>query len=202
MSTLITLMGGAAHTEARLDTMFIPGLSRSNQGGNGAGTAIFNPGNEPSFMTPFLYNYLPQRQHKSVQRSREVVDQFYHTGRSGIPGNDDAGAMGSWLVWNMIGLYPVVTQPVYLVLAPRFANVTVRLGKGGAALRIEAQGLEGGPFVQRLRVNGREWNQSWVGHEDIVRPDGRDSLLQFELGEERVAWDTGEVPPSPGHVEL
>ncbi|KAI1462683.1 glycoside hydrolase family 92 protein [Annulohypoxylon moriforme] len=202
METLISLMGGPEKAEARLDTMFIPGLTRSNQGGNSIGSTIFNPGNEPSFMTPFLYNYFPKRQFKSVQRSREVVDQYYNTGRSGIPGNDDAGAMSSWLVWNMIGLYPVVTQPVYLVLAPRFEDITMKLGDGGAVLRIKATGLDKGPYIQSLKVNGQSWNKSWVGHEDIVRPDGQDSLLGFELGADQTAWDVGVVPPSPGHVTL
>ncbi|KAH9889753.1 glycoside hydrolase family 92 protein [Xylariomycetidae sp. FL2044] len=201
MQTLITLMGGPRSAETRLDTMFIPNLTQSNQGGNSAGTTIFNPGNEPSFMTPFLYNYFSGRQHRSVRRSREIADQYYNIGRSGIPGNDDAGSMSSWLVWNMIGLYPVATQPVYLVLAPRFENVTMRLGDGGASLRIQVSGLETGPFVQRLRVNGEEWNKSWVSHEDIVRPDGQDSFLEFHLGSEEVAWDVGDLPPSPGHVE-
>ncbi|KAI1338237.1 glycoside hydrolase family 92 protein [Xylariaceae sp. FL0016] len=202
MKTLIILMGGPEMTESRLDTMFIPGLTRSDQGGNSIGSTIFNPGNEPSFMTPFLYNYLPQRQHKSVQRSREVVDQYYNTGRSGIPGNDDAGAMSSFLIWNMIGLYPVATQPVYLLIAPRFEESTVRLGDGGAILKIRATGLGQGVHVQSVKVNGQSWNQSWISHDDIVRPDGEDSLLEFDMGPSVVLWDVGDVPPSPGHVEL
>ncbi|KAI1762406.1 glycoside hydrolase family 92 protein [Hypoxylon sp. FL1150] len=202
MEMLISLMGGPEKAEARLDTMFITELTASDQGGNSAGSTIFNPGNEPSFMTPFVYNYFPQRQHKSVQRSREVVDEYYNTGRSGIPGNDDAGAMSSWLVWNMIGLYPVVTQPVYLVLAPRFEDVAIRLEDGGARLKIKASCLEEGSYVQNLKVNGQGWNKSWIRHEDIIRPDGQDSLLEFKLGAERVKWDIGDVPPSPGHVQL
>ncbi|KAI1798496.1 glycoside hydrolase family 92 protein [Daldinia bambusicola] len=202
MESLISLMGGPTKAELRLDTMFVPGLAGSNVGGNGAGTTIYNPGNEPSFMTPFLYNYFPKRQHKSVQRSREVVDQFYHTGPSGIPGNDDAGAMSSWLIWNMIGLYPVVTQPVYLILSPRFDNITINIGDSGALLSIKATGLSEGPYIQSLRVNGQAWNQSWVSHEDIVRPDGEDSLLEFELSANKTAWDYGNVPPSPGHYKI
>ncbi|KAL1597876.1 hypothetical protein SLS60_008363 [Paraconiothyrium brasiliense] len=202
METVITLMGGPDMAEKRLDTMFIPGLTQSNQGGNSAGTTIFNPGNEPSFMTPFLYNYWPQRQHKSVKLSRDLVDQYYNNGRSGIPGNDDAGAMSSWLVWNMIGLYPVATQPVYLILAPRFGNITMTLGNSGAVLRIKANQLESGPYVQHLKVNGKNWTKSWINHEDIVRADGRDSTLEFRMGVGPVPWDSGEVPPSPGHVTI
>lgn len=153
-------------------------------------------------MTPFLYNYWPNRQHKSAKLSRDLVDQYYNSGRSGIPGNDDAGAMSSWLVWNMIGLYPVAAQPVYLVLAPRFANITVTLGNSGASLRIETKGLESGLYVQSLKVNGQLWDKSWVSHEDIVRRDGGDSVLEFEMGTAPVPWDSGDVAPSPGHMTI
>ena len=104
MATLISFMGGPNLTESRLDAMFIPGLQDGTVGqGNGAGTAIFNPGNEPSFGTPFLYNYLGKRQWKSVMRSREIVNEYYGNGRDGIPGNSDAGALESWMVWNLLG---------------------------------------------------------------------------------------------------
>ena len=200
IKTLISKMGGTETFESRLDTMFIPGLPRSTHGGNSAGSTIFNPGNEPSFMTPFLYNYLPQKQHKSVQKSREVVDQYYNNGRSGIPGNDDAGAMSSWLVWNMIGLYPVVTQPVYLILAPRFENISLKLGDDGGILKIKARGLDKGPYVQKLRVNGETWTKSWISHQELTGIDGEGAVLEFELGPEMTAWDTGDVPPSPGYL--
>jgi putative alpha-1,2-mannosidase len=68
-------MGGPNTTESRLDAMFIPGLQDGSVGaGNGIGSAIFNPGNEPSFEMPFLYNYLQGRQWKSVRKSREIVN--------------------------------------------------------------------------------------------------------------------------------
>ena len=104
MKTLISFMGGPNITESRLDAMFIPGLQDGTVGqGNGAGTAIFNPGNEPSFGTPFLYNYLGKRQWKSVMRSREIVNKCYSNERDGVPGNSDAGALESWTVWNLLG---------------------------------------------------------------------------------------------------
>ena len=97
-------MGGPSTAETRLDAMFIPGIQSGGVGaGNGAGTTIFNPGNEPSFGTPFLYNYLGKKQWKSVMRSREVVNQYYSNGRDGVPGNSDAGALESWMVWNLVG---------------------------------------------------------------------------------------------------
>lgn len=135
-----------------------------------------------------------------MKQSREIVDQYYNNGPSGIPGNDDAGAMSSWLVWNLIGLYPIVTQPIYLVLAPRFEDIVMKLGEDGGYLRITAIGLENGPYVQSLKVNGQPWTRNWVSHEDLVRSNGEGSFLEFKMGPERTKWDTGEVPPSPGHL--
>nr|XP_036576474.1 secreted glycosidase-like protein 6 [Colletotrichum truncatum]KAF6783230.1 secreted glycosidase-like protein 6 [Colletotrichum truncatum] len=198
MSTLITLMGGPANFEKRLDTSFIHGLGQQDQGNNGIGSMLFNPGNEPSFMTPFLYNYIGRKQWKSVMRSKSILDEYYHTGAGGIPGNDDAGSMSSWLVWNMLGLYPVVTQPVYLVLAPRFEEISIRLGEAGGLLHVTASGLEKGPYVQSLKVNGKVWDKSWVSHEDLLGDDGKGGRLEFEMGAEPQEWDSGELPPSPG----
>lgn len=61
-------------------------------------------GNEPSFATPFLYNYVPGYNWKAVNQSRSIVDTFYSDARNGYPGNIDSGAIPSWLIFNLIGL--------------------------------------------------------------------------------------------------
>ncbi|KAK0757506.1 hypothetical protein N5P37_010233 [Trichoderma harzianum] len=196
MQGLIDKMGGPDATEKRLDLMFVPNLRTVDLGvGVGSGTALFNPGNEPSFGTPFLYNYLPGRQYKAVNQSRVNIDENYFAGSNGLPGNSDAGAMDSWMLWQMLGLYPVVTQPVYLILAPWFEDISVSVG-GSYTLRIKAKGLSNNSFfVQSLKVNGKAWNKSWLEHSDIAKG----GLLEFVLGPEPKSWDTGAVPPSPGH---
>jgi predicted alpha-1,2-mannosidase len=204
MDTLIDLMGGLTTAEERLDTMFIPGLKSSGVGPGGinsAGTTLFNPGNEPSFATPFLYNYFPGRQWKSVLRSREIVDLYYGAGPSGVPGNSDAGALDSWLVWNMIGLYPIVTQPVYLILVPWFSDMKMATGDG-RMLHITANNLDvakGNIFVQSVKVNGLEWSKSWLTHEDLTATN---ATIEFFMGSQQTQWDIGDTPPSPGHVKL
>lgn len=265
METLISFMGGPNTTESRLDAMFIPGGRTGGVGiggNNGVGDSLYNPGNEPSFSTPLLYNYLQGRQYKSVLRSRQVVNTYYSSGLSGLPGNSDSGAIDSWMMWQMIGLYPVVTQPVYLIIAPWFNDINMTVGNGkflsikstvignqalsttnsqilssNSVMRFRrspltphheeptpqdsnsesevsskdntttpigsfdipsnsSQSIAEPWYVQSLRVNGQPWNRSWLSHDDI-RNGG---TLEFVLGPVPTKWDTGPLPPSPGHV--
>ncbi|KAI1678783.1 Alpha-mannosidase [Pyrenophora tritici-repentis] len=186
MATLIEFMGGKDEFERRLDHMFKPNSSQQDLGVNGAGiNTLMNIGNEPDFQTPYLYNYI-NKQYKSV----------FTTAPNGLPGNSDAGALNSWLIWQMIGLYPVVTQPIYLIGSPWFPDLNMTVN-GNRTLRITAEGLgRESYYVQSVKVNGREWTKSWVGHEDVMVEGG---TIEFVLGERERAWEgEGEGPGSPG----
>ncbi|CCO27730.1 hypothetical protein BN14_01717 [Rhizoctonia solani AG-1 IB] len=153
---VIKLMGGPAAFERRLDASFIEGFSAGAGPANTAGTALFNPGNEPSFQTPFLYNYINGKQHKTVEKTRYIVNKYYSLARSGIPGNQDAGAMATWLLWNLLGLLIKIVD------------------------------------VQGVKINGRSINRSFIWHDEIANG----AVLEFTMGSEAVAWDSGELPPS------
>ncbi|KAI2838417.1 CAZyme family GH92 [Aspergillus niger] len=198
METLIDYMGGADTFESRLDIMFEPNMSVQNLGANGAGiTTIINIGNEPDFATPYLYNYI-NKQAKSVEKSRNLGYQYFRDDAYGVPGNSDAGAMNSWLLWQMLGIYPVVTQPVYLLSSPWFPDLNMTVN-GNQTLRIIANGLDKGYYVQSVKINGQAWTKNWFEHEDVMTQGG---TIEFELGADMTAWDTGSVPPSPGHRSI
>ncbi|KAH8747327.1 glycosyl hydrolase family 92-domain-containing protein [Diaporthe sp. PMI_573] len=56
---------------------------------------IFNPGNEPSFTTPYLFNFI-NRQDLTVYYTHKFARAYYSPTPTGLPGNSDAGAMESW----------------------------------------------------------------------------------------------------------
>ncbi|CAI7577048.1 unnamed protein product [Penicillium glandicola] len=198
VKTLIEFMGGPRVFESRLDLMFKPNMSVQDLGANGAGiTTLMNIGNEPDFATPYLYNYI-NNQAKSVHQSRSLATQYFKDTAYGIPGNSDAGAMNSWLLWQMLGIYPIVTQPVYLLSSPWFPDLNMTIN-GNKTLRISATGLESGYYVQSVKINGKQWGKNWFEHDDVMTNGG---TIAFELGDNAKAWETGEVPPSPGHVRL
>ncbi|RFU77957.1 alpha-1,2-mannosidase family [Trichoderma arundinaceum] len=195
LDTIVQYSGGADTFVQRLEMTFKPGV----YSGNGAfGNTLFNPGNEPSFATPYLYNFV-NRQDLAVQRSRFIAKSYYKPTPGGLPGNSDAGAMESWLLWNMIGLYPMTGQTTFLIGSPWFTDLSISLG-GGKKLKITTTGgSEDVYYVQSLKVNGKTWNKSWVSWYDIFAHGG---TLDFVLGSSPSNWTTGPTPPSPGSANV
>ena len=67
-------------------------------------------------------------------------------------------------------------------------------------LRITAEGLsEESFYVQGVKINGVQWDTNWFEHQDVMDEGGN---IDFVLGKEPRVWESGSVPPSPGHVEL
>lgn len=191
MKTLIRYMGGDSAFVARLEKLFEPG-ARPN-GNNRFGRTIFDPGNEPSFASPYLFNFVPGNQWRSVEHSRHISRTYYNAGNRGLPGNSDAGAMQSWVLWSIIGLYPITGTTTFLIGSPQMRDLKIDLG-GGKKLEMKATGGDedaGNWFVQKLKVNGKDWNRSWVEWDDVFKNGG---TMEFELGSKKTRWDTGKRP--------
>lgn len=149
-----------------------------------------------------MYNYL-NKQYKSVNQTRALANQYFHDALYGVPGNSDAGSLNSWLVWQMLGFYPIVTQPVYLLASPWFTDINITIGTN-KTLRITSNGNstslgQSGYFVQAVKINGQEWEKNWFNHVDMMEVGG---TIEFTVGDGRSLWEGGEVPPSPAHRVL
>ncbi|KAH4854233.1 hypothetical protein HBI25_215970 [Parastagonospora nodorum] len=194
MAKVISLMGGDDTFLHRLDASFLPGFGTSVGENNDAGSALYNPGNEPSFLTPFLYNYVPGMHWKTVNQTRAIVDDFYSDANNGYPGNTDSGALPSWLIFNLVGLFPIAGQPLYLLSAPRFSSLKVSLFSGTAAetsLTVLARNMSSTSYYpQKVTWNGQELNRSWLKHGEIAQG----GELVFYMGNEPKKWDVGERP--------
>lgn len=188
---LVELSGGREEFVKRLEVMFTPGLNPS--GSAAYNYTLFNPGNEPSFTTPFLFNYVG-RQDLTVKYSRFIAKSYYHPTPGGLPGNSDAGAMESWVLWVMLGLYPMTGQTTFLIGSPWFSDLSIQLGEGKDLHITTTGGDDESYYVQSLKVNGKDWDKAWVSWEDIFAEGGS---LDYVLGPEPVDWATGELPPSP-----
>lgn len=159
------------------------------------GAGNYDPGNEPDMLAPWLYIHAgrPDRTQSVV---RDLLDKYYKPGRSGLPGNDDAGAMSSWFVWASMGLYPNAGQPYYYIGSPVFTRVRIAVGQK-KLFTIEAPGANAANrYVQSARLNGRPLNRAWITHDELVA-GGR---LELELGPSPSNWASKERPPSVEHA--
>lgn len=185
IATLIDFIGDNDTFIARLDDMF--GLN---------GQAFADIGNEPSFLTPYLYNFV-NANYKTTETIRYLINTKYSTGPSGLPGNSDAGAMQAWLFFGLMGFYPVAGTTTYLISSPFFSSATLNL-ENDKKVQITASNLSNDNiYIQSVEINGDSWNQNWFTHDDIFENGGS---IHFELGSTPCRWDTGDVPPSPGHI--
>lgn len=105
--------------------------------------------------------------------------------------------MQSWLLWNMIGFYPITGQTTFLIHSPWFEHLKIDLGNG-KNLVINSTGgdKDTAIHVQSLKVNGKDWKRSWLTWDDVFATGG---TMDFVLGSNPItAWfNMEDLPPSP-----
>ena len=138
-----------------------------------------------------MYNYIGKPE-KSNERIRQILDKYFSATRGGLPGNDDSGAMSSWLAFQLIGFYPVAGQDIYLITAPHFTKIALQLEKEKTFEITAKNWSRKNIYVQSATLNGKPFNQSWFRHADIK--DG--GKLELVMGEKISAWAAGNPPPS------
>ena len=197
---LIMLMGGSEKFVNNLDQTFDEWLGRSkyefysqlpDQTGN---VGQFSMANEPSLHIPYLYNYAGQPW-KTQKRIHSLINQWFRNDLMGVPGDEDGGGLSGFVVFSMIGLYPVTPGlPIYNLSSPFFDDITIKLGNG-KQWHIKALGADKqAKYVQNATVNGQSWNQPWIEHALMLKG----GTMQFNLGNKHSAWGsaTKNSPPS------
>lgn len=173
-SGLFTLMGGTAKAQANLDQLFREPLGRSKyefQAKFPDSTSMvgqFSMGNEPSFAIPYIYNRLGAPW-KTQKRVRMLLDTFFPDTLHGIPGDEDGGGMSAFVVFSMLGFYPVTPGiPSYDVGSPVFEKATIHLKNGKDFVIVARNTSRDNKYVESIRLNGQPLNQVWFRHADIA----------------------------------
>jgi predicted alpha-1,2-mannosidase len=173
---LIEKSGGSEAFRKRLDTFFNNGY--------------YFVGNEPSFLTPYLYHWIGSPE-LSSKRVHEIVDNNYNASKSGIPGNDDSGAMSSRLAFNMMGFYPNAGLPYYLITTPYFRKTVIHL-ENGKDFTIEAKNLSAqNCFIKSAKLNGVPLEQAWIYHNQIING----GVLVLDMSSKSSDWGRFNLPP-------
>jgi predicted alpha-1,2-mannosidase len=171
---LIDLMGGPQKAQDNLDRLFREPLGRSRyefQGKLPDSTSMigqFSMGNEPSFAIPYIYDRVGAPW-KTQARVRNLLDTFFTDTLQGIPGDEDGGGMSAFIVFSMMGFYPVTPGiPVYDISSPVFEKVTIHLENGKEFVITEHGSSQRNKYVQKIVLNGKNLNQVWFRHADIA----------------------------------
>lgn len=166
---LIEACGGRDAMMHRLDTFFDHGY--------------FNVNNEPSFLTPCLYHWLG-RPDITSRRVAEIIAGNYDDSPTGLPGNDDSGAMSSWLAFHIMGLYPNAGQPYYIIHSPAVEQSTLTLGDNKTfSIRAVNFGAEN-PYIVAATLNGKPYRRSTIDHADIMAG----GTLELTMGPQPQGW--------------
>ncbi|WP_407272773.1 GH92 family glycosyl hydrolase [Radiobacillus sp. PE A8.2] len=177
--------------------------------------------NEPDLHVPYLFNYLGMpylTQYYAREYTTEVVTQKYHNHglyaypmesrvyRADPEGylqsmDDDAGAMASWFIYSAMGLFPGNPgDPYYLIGSPIFDEMTLNLDNG-KSFTIKANNVSSdNRFIQSGQLNGENFDQAWIGYEEIMAG----GTLEFEMGAEpNFKWGAADssAPPTTDYTK-
>ena len=191
---LINLFGNKDKFVAALDTLFsMPSVISGHDVPLDISGLIgqYAHGNEPSHHVAYLYNYagIP---YKSQEKLHEIMYSLYTTAPDGLCGNEDCGQMSAWYVFSAMGFYPVnPAEQVYVFGKPMLhsAEFTVK----DKTFKVIAHNLdEKNIYIQSIKLNGQEYNQLYITHEDIVAG----GTLEFFMGPIPSKVQNWKLPPS------
>ena len=150
---LVETCGGKEAFEKRLDTFFAK--------------KYYNVGNEPSFLSPCLYHWAGKPD-KTSAIVHKIINECYNDSHEGLPGNDDSGAMSSWLAFHMIGLYPNAGTDEYIIHAPMVESCTMTLANG-KKFTINTKGFAPNRTrISKITLNGKAYPHRTIKHSDIM----------------------------------
>ena len=183
LKELTDQIGGPEAAEQRLDEFFTKLNANYHE-------QFFAAGNEPSFQSPWTYNWIG-KPYKAQETVRRIINEQYSNRDCGLPGNDDMGAMAAWYVFANLGLYPMIPGVGGFALnSPLFEDVTIHLGNG-KTLQIRG-GSEEHIYIGGLTVNNRPWESTWLPMSEVENG----GTIEFKLSDKPAEWGRNELPPS------
>jgi predicted alpha-1,2-mannosidase len=198
---LFALMGGRSAAEAKLDQLFReeagrPKFEYYNQFPDSTGlVGQFVMGNEPSLDIPYIYNHLGVPW-KTQKRIRMLLDSWFTDTLQGVPGDEDGGGLSAFVVFSMLGFYPVVPGvPVYELGSPVFDAATIHLPNGKSLGLVCKNNSHENKYVQSVRLNGKTTNRLWFRHAEMANG----LTIELEMSDtpnHSLGVNPSDLPPS------
>lgn len=171
---LVKRHGGAADFVAHLDAFFEKKLYHSK---------------ETMLHIPYLYHYAG-RPDKSVERVRWAMKEFFSAQRNGLMDNEDMGCQSAFYMCSAMGLYPLMGQDIYWLIAPIFEKIEIRLNARNS-LRIETEfETPGAIYIISAELNGKPLDRSWLRHGEIEKG----GILKYRVSAKPGKWGVKVTP--------
>ena len=154
---LIKLMGGKKEFTNQLQKVF--------------DDKQFDMANEPDIAYPYLFNYIKGEEHRSQKLVQQLVKEYFKNTPDGLPGNDDTGTMSAWLIYSMMGFYPITPgEPNYTITTPMFDKITIELNSEyyqNKKIVITKETNNNGN-IKKIELNGKELKGYFITHDELV----------------------------------
>jgi predicted alpha-1,2-mannosidase len=198
---LIATMGGRQAAETKLDNLFRDSLGRPKYeyfatfpDSTGL-VGQFTMANEPSFAIPYLYNYVGAPW-KTQKRIRQLLEAWYPDNIHGIPGDEDGGGMSAFVVFSMMGFYPVTSGvPIYTLGSGVFDRVELKLPNGKHFTLTARNNSYDNKYVQSVTLNGQPQSKIWFTHSELINGGN----LELTMGDQPnpvLGIRAEDLPPS------
>ena len=132
----------------------------------------FDMANEPDIHYPYLFNFVKGEEWRSQKEVRKLINKHYKNSPDGIPGNDDCGTLSAWLIYSMMGIYPVCPGNTdYAITSPVFDKITIQLDQNyysGEKLEIISHKKGSNDhLIQKMMWNGNKHTSYFINHKTI-----------------------------------
>ncbi|WP_430812038.1 MULTISPECIES: GH92 family glycosyl hydrolase [unclassified Carboxylicivirga] len=136
--------------------------------------SLFDMSNEPDMGYPYLFNYADGEEWRTQKQVHDCIRRYYKNAPDGLPGNDDTGTLSAWLIYSMMGIYPVCPGDMnYTLSSPVFDKVTIHLNKDvyqQDKIVIEADRKSPNDiYIKDIEVNNRPYNRYFITHQDLIK---------------------------------
>lgn len=134
-------------------------------------TNQFDMANEPDIAYPYLFNYVKGEEWRSQKLVKKLVRKYFQNKPDGLPGNDDTGTMSAWLVYSMMGIYPISPgSPEYTITSPMFDKITIQLDSKyykKKQLVIEREGKNKGK-INKILLDKTKHKSYFITHDKLI----------------------------------
>lgn len=164
---LINLMGGKKAFVDQLEKVF--------------DNRQFDMANEPDIGYPYLFNFVKGEEWRTQKRVWELINTYYKNEPKGLPGNDDTGTMSTWLVFSMMGIYPISpAEPFYTITEPVFDKITIQLDSRyykNNQFVIQKVKNNGGK-IKKIILNNKKEKGFFISHKELVNGNELKIILE------------------------